>query len=132
VIEKFIHSIFGEPSEKAVKEIAKNIPKIHIAEEKFADYSAEDIKKKTAEFQALFSELDIKNEADSVKIREILESIKIEAFALVKTACKQLNGNTFQLSGGKSITWNMVPYDVQLIGGLAIHEGNISEMKTGE
>ncbi len=132
MIDKFIHSIFGEPSEKAVKEIKKIIPQIHAAEEQFADFSAEDIKKKTAEFQALFAELNIKNEADSQKISDTLESIKVEAFALVKTACKQLNGQTFTLESGKSLTWNMIPYDVQLVGGLAIHAGNISEMKTGE
>ena len=128
MIDKFIHSIFGEPSEKAVKQIQKDIPKIHAAEEQFADFSAEDIKKKTAEFQALFADLDIKNPEHSEHITDTLESIKIDAFALVKTACKRLNGQTFTLGSGKTLTWNMVPYDVQLIGGLAIHAGNISEM----
>lgn len=78
----------------------------------------------------LFQGLDFKNPDDSEKIRTILNDIKEEAFALVKQACKLLNGKTFVLQSGKEITWNMIPYDVQLIGGLAIHDGNISEMKT--
>jgi hypothetical protein len=40
----------------------------------------------------------------------------VEAFANHKTACKILNGNDFELPSGKKITWNMIPYDVQLIG----------------
>jgi hypothetical protein len=50
-----------------------------------------------------------------LKIKSILENIKCDAFALHKKACILLSGQSFQLSDGKSITWNMVPYDVQLI-----------------
>jgi hypothetical protein len=45
-----------------------------------------------------------------------LNSIKLEAFALVKTATKLIYGKTFSLKDGKEIMWNMIPYDVQLIG----------------
>ena len=80
----------------------------------------------------MFEWLDFKNEIDSEKIKEILDTIKLEAFALVKTTCKLINNKEFTLSDWKIVTWNMIPYDVQLIWGLAIHMWNISEMKTWE
>ena len=132
MIEKIIKALFGDPSEKTVKEITKYVEQIKEFEKNQENFSEEDIINKTKEFQALFEELDFHKEADSLEIKETLENIKLEAFALVKTACKLINGKTFDLASGKSITWNMIHYDVQLVWGLAIHEGNISEMKTWE
>ncbi|MGI9104160.1 MAG: preprotein translocase subunit SecA, partial [Terriglobales bacterium] len=54
-----------------------------------------------------------------------------EAFALVKNACRHLVGTTAEVCG-HTLTWNMVPFDVQLLGGVVLHEGKIAEMKTGE
>ena len=125
MIEKIIKALFGDPSEKKVKEITKFVEKIKEFEEQQKNFSEEDIKNKTKEFQALFEWLDFHKEADSLEIKESLENIKLEAFALVKTACKLINEKTFDLPSGKSITWNMIPYDVQLVWWLAIHEGNI-------
>jgi len=132
MIEQIIRNIFWDPSEKRVKEITKDVKKIHKLEENFKDYSLDDVKNKTAEFKALFEGLDFKNEEDSQKISSILENIKLEAFALVKIAATLISGQEFKLSDGRSFTWNMVPYDVQLVWGLSIHSGSISEMKTWE
>ena len=132
MIEQLIRKIFGDPSEKRVNEIAKIINQIHEAEKQFSEFNLEQIKEKTTEFKSLFTDLDFKNHEDSIKIKEILESIKVDAFALHKRACTLISGQTFTLSDGRSIEWNMVPYDVQLIWGLAIHSGSISEMKTWE
>ncbi len=132
MIEQIIKSIFGDPSEKRVKEITKDIKKIHENEESFKNYSLDDVKNKTAEFKALFEGLDFKNEEDSKKMSSLLDDIKLEAFALVKIACTLINGQDFKLSDGRSFTWNMIPYDVQLVWGLSIHSGSISEMKTWE
>ena len=132
MIEKIIKSIFGDPSEKKVKEITKLVAKIIEFEKKQESFSLEDVKNKTTEFKALFEWLDFENEIDSIKIKEILENIKFEAFALVKTASKLINNKDFVLEDGRTMTWSMIPYDVQLLWGLAIHEGNISEMKTWE
>ena len=60
-----------------------------------------------------------------------LEDILPETFALVKETCVRLKGHTYQVVGREMI-WNMVPYDVQLIGGIVLHSGKISEMATGE
>ncbi len=132
MIEKIIKSIFGDPSEKKVKEITKVIEKIKEVEKAQENYSLQDIQNKTKEFKVMFEWLDFEKEEDSTKIKEILDTIKVEAFALVKTACKLINLKEFDLADGRKMTWNMIPYDVQLIWGLAIHEGNISEMKTWE
>ena len=51
-------------------------------------------------------------------------------FAVVKQACKRLVGTTAKVKGHE-LTWNMIPYDVQLLGGIILHQGKIAEMKTG-
>lgn len=132
MIEDIIKKIFWDPSEKKVKEISKLIEQIKVFEVNQESYSIEDVKNKTSEFKSLFEWLNFKEEEDSKKIKEILESIKLEAFALVKTASKLISWKTFKLEDGRDIVWNMIPYDVQLVWGLAIHEWNISEMKTWE
>lgn len=132
MIEKIIKSIFWDPSEKKVKEISKLIEKIKEYEKSQEKYTINDIQKRTAEFKEMFKWLDFQIEADSIKIKDILDNIKLEAFALVKTACKNIHLKEFILADWKKITWNMIPYDVQLVWGLAIHEWNISEMKTWE
>ena len=60
-----------------------------------------------------------------------LDSLLPEAFAVVKQAWKRLAGTTCKVKG-QELTWNMVPYDVQFIGGIILHQGKIAEMKTGE
>jgi preprotein translocase subunit SecA len=62
---------------------------------------------------------------------EFLRAILPEAFAVVKDACRRLVGTTFDLLG-HPVIWDMVPFDVQLIGGVVLHEGRIAEMATGE
>ena len=132
MIEKIIKAIFGDPSDKKVKEISKLIESIKVFEKKQENFNLWDIKQKTSYFKKMFKWLDFEKEEDSKKIQSILEDIKLEAFALVKTACKLINWRETILENWKKIVWNMIPYDVQLIGALAIHEWNISEMKTWE
>ena len=64
-------------------------------------------------------------------IKETLDAILPEAYATVREACRRLCGQTWNVVG-HPIKWDMVPYDVQLIGGIVLHEGKISEMATGE
>jgi len=73
---------------------------------------------------------DIRNEINKVE-REVLDEILPEAFAVVKQTCKRLCGKSWDVCGIQ-VEWNMVPYDVQLIGGVALHQGKITEMATGE
>jgi len=64
-------------------------------------------------------------------IRETLDAILPEAYAVVKETCRRLCGQTWNVVG-QPIKWDMVPFDVQLLGGTVLHEGKISEMATGE
>jgi len=64
-------------------------------------------------------------------IKETLDAILPEAYATVREACRRLCGQTWNVVG-HPVKWDMVPYDVQLIGGIVLHEGKISEMATGE
>ncbi len=62
---------------------------------------------------------------------EVLDEILPEAFATVKEASRRLLGSTVMVTG-RELVWDMVPYDVQLMGGVELHLGRIAEMATGE
>ncbi|MFL5510378.1 MAG: preprotein translocase subunit SecA, partial [Gemmatimonadaceae bacterium] len=62
---------------------------------------------------------------------EVLEEILPEAFATVRAAAHRLVGSKVTVTG-QEMDWNMVPYDVQLMGGIQLHQGRIAEMATGE
>ncbi|MBX7156422.1 MAG: preprotein translocase subunit SecA, partial [Bacteriodetes bacterium] len=66
-------------------------------------------------------------------VRETLDEILPEAFALVKDVCRRLTErkHTYLVTGNEQ-TWAMIPFDVQLMGGMVIHSGKIAEMATGE
>ena len=82
----------------------------------------------TEELRNQVAELE-KEERQTIK--ETLDTILPEAFAVVRETCRRLCGQTWNVVG-HPIIWDMVPYDVQLIGGIVLHEGKISEMATGE
>ena len=104
------------------KEIDKLLPLVDQIKVRFAEYetlSDDEIKAKTPEFQERLAK------------GETLDDILPEAFAVVKQACKRMVGQTVDVKG-EPLVWNMVPYDVQLLGGVILHRGTITEMKTGE
>jgi preprotein translocase subunit SecA len=83
------------------------------------------------ERENLFTEIE-GLEADRHEIvKETLDVLLPEAFAVVKETCRRLVGETWDAAGTK-ILWDMVPFDVQLIGGIVLHQGKIAEMGTGE
>ena len=83
------------------------------------------------EAETINARLDVLAEEYEKATASALEEILPETFALVKETCVRLKGHTYQVVGREMI-WNMVPYDVQLIGGIVLHSGKISEMATGE
>lgn len=101
-----IKKLFGDEGSKFIKRSQKTIKQINDLEESFSVLSDKDLKLKTQEFKARIAE------------GEDIDSLLPEAFALVREASKR--------------TLGMRQYDVQLIGGMAIHSGNIAEMRTGE
>jgi preprotein translocase subunit SecA len=83
------------------------------------------------EREAIYDEIDKLNKELDAAIQESLDRLLPEAFAVVKQACKRLVGQSWEAAGNK-IVWDMVPFDVQLMGGAVLHQGKIAEMATGE
>ncbi|SHF21846.1 preprotein translocase subunit SecA [Fodinibius roseus] len=79
----------------------------------------------------LSEELDSLEQEHTDTIEEVLDEILPEAFAVMKDTCRRFLGKTWKV-GGSMNEWGMVPYDVQLAGAIAMHQGKIAEMKTGE
>lgn len=106
-------SKIADGNKKEIKRLGKLADKVLALEEDMSILTDEEIKAKTSVFQEkLQSEEDIK------KQNKILDDILPEAFALVREGSKRV--------------FNMIPYKVQVMGGIAIHGGDISEMRTGE
>jgi preprotein translocase subunit SecA len=82
-------------------------------------FTPDQFKAKTAEFR------------ERIAAGATVDDLLTEAFGLVKAACKALVGTTWDVVGIPT-TWEMVPYDVQIVGGIALHQGKIAEMATGE
>ena len=76
-------------------------------------------------------EVEALEKVEFEKIQEALLEILPEAFAAVKETCRRLVGKSWK-AVGRDVTWDMVPFDVQLMGGIVLHEGKIAEMATGE
>lgn len=98
--------LFGSSNERALRRLQSKIAPINALEKEYEALSDEQLKGKTAEFRA------------RLESGEDIDKLAAEAFATVREASKRVLG--------------MRPFDVQLIGGLVLHEGKIAEMKTGE
>lgn len=101
-----VKKIFGDVNERDVKRLMKTVDVINKLEPDFVKLSDETLQGKTAEFR------------ERLEKGETLDDLLPEAFATVREASKRV--------------LNMRHFDVQLIGGMALHEGRIAEMKTGE
>lgn len=84
-----------------------------------------------SEHRELAEELDVLEEEELDIIEQVMEDILPEAFAVLKDTCRRFVGKSWKVAGN-DITWEMVPYDVQLVGAIVLHQGRIAEMKTGE
>ena len=86
----------------------------------------------TLEERREFSELLEGLESEWLEILEnTLDEILPEAYAVLKETCRRFVGKSWKVAGSE-IEWNMIPYDVQLVGAVAMHNSSIAEMKTGE
>ncbi|MDZ7683606.1 MAG: hypothetical protein U5J63_18310 [Fodinibius sp.] len=79
----------------------------------------------------LAEELEELEQEQNDTIEDVLNEILPEAFAVMKDTCRRFLGEKWMV-GGNMNEWGMVPYDVQLAGAIAMHQGKIAEMKTGE
>ena len=157
----FIKKIFGDKHTKETKVLWPIVEEINVEYEKLKNLSDDELRLKTAEFKekiqnhtaeirgkieelrlklqsdeefdrnAAYDELDILEEQLNDDYEVIMNELLPEAFAVVKSTCERLVGKSWTVAGNK-ITWEMVPYDVQLMGGVVLHQGKIAEMTTGE
>jgi preprotein translocase subunit SecA len=86
---------------------------------------------KDSERTSYGNQIDILIERIKTERHTILGEYLPEVFAIVKDTCRRMVGSEFEVRGTMQ-EWEMVPYDVQLVGGIALHEGKIAEMATGE
>jgi len=105
--QKALSKIFGDPQARILKKLEKRVVAINNLSDKYKKMSDADLQKQT---EALKKRLKKKNVT--------LDTILPDAFALVREVAERMIGER--------------PYDVQLIGGMALHDGNVAEMKTGE
>lgn len=156
-----VKKIFGGKHEKILKLLWPVVDEINQEYEKLKQLTDDELRAKTQEFRdkvneytaetrkqinelkeklqsdeefdrnTAYDELDALNEKLDEEYEEILNQILPETFAVVKSTCERLVGKTWTVVGNK-IHWDMVPYDVQLIGGVVLHQGKIAEMATGE
>jgi preprotein translocase subunit SecA len=162
MIKNLMTAVFGTRFDRERRRIQPIVDAIHAEEEKLKDLGEDELKAQTARFRARLAERTgaIKAELDQVREakhgcadpdeREKLEQrfheletgykkelaagldeLLPEAFATVREACRRLMGTPVQVIGHE-LVWDMVPYDVQLIGGVVLHQGRIAEMATGE
>ncbi|MHB9298372.1 preprotein translocase subunit SecA [Fusobacterium polymorphum] len=106
MIGGLLKKIFGTKNDREIKALTKEVEKINALESEYEKLSDEELKNKTNIFK------------ERLQNGETLDDILVEAFATVREASKRILG--------------LRHYDVQLIGGMVLHQGKITEMKTGE
>lgn len=142
----FITEIFGTSSEREIRRILPIVQQINAIYDTLHDVPIEQLREKTRTFQEQIREIRAAAEEEARtaaltpeearkyvlgKENAYLDSILPEAYAMVKEVCRRLVGQEWQVTGHKTL-WEMIPFDVQLIGAVVLHQGKIAEMKTGE
>ncbi len=118
-MKNIITKIFGTKHDRDVKKMMPLVSEINEHFDKLGNLSEEELVGKTDEFKRRLAE------------GETVDDILAEAFAVVKEVCRRHLGQTWDVVD-LPVEWNMVHFDVQLIGGIALHQGKIAEMATGE
>jgi preprotein translocase subunit SecA len=121
-----IRKIFGSRNDREVKRLRPSVARINEIEASFQSLSEDALREKTAAWKERLIRIEDKEER-AAALQEILP----EAFAAVKNACRRLVGREIMVRD-HPLKWEMVPFDVQIIGGIALHQGKIAEMATGE
>ena len=123
-----LKKILGSKNQREIKRLTPTVHRINELDEQFKALSDDDLRAKTAAWKAELAAIPELTD-QWAKLDEILP----EAFAVVKNAARRLTErqHTFTVCD-QPMTWNMVHFDVQLVGGMVLHRGRISEMATGE
>jgi preprotein translocase subunit SecA len=162
MLKSLVHAVFGTRHTRELKRLRPVVEQINAEFERLEDVSDEELRGQTARFRERIAEATSEAEAElgdlraqrrqsedaaerealsqaigdaeqrlNAELKAVLDEILPEAFATVKAAAHRLVGTEAQVTG-RTLTWDMVHYDVQLIGGMALHDGRVAEMATGE
>src|ERR1700690_2804335 len=121
MLQKFVSVFGGDPNKRTVEKLAGFVDEINSLEQEFEQLSDEALRAKTGEFKSQIKSAiePIEDEQEQREAEQnLLEEILPEAFAAVREASKRTIG--------------LRHYDVQMLGGVVLHRGQIAEMKTGE
>ncbi len=119
MIKGLIRKIVGDRKTRLMKRLAPRIEEVKSRAAEFTGLDDADFPAKTEEF------------IERLRAGETVDDIMAEAFGLVYEACRRHVGRSWEVVGHE-ITWEMVPFDVQIAGAITLHEGSIAEMATGE
>lgn len=162
MLEKILKKLFGDKSSQDLKIYEPLVPEINGIYDDLAQYEDEQLRlrisqireeiaerlsskrRELEDLRANFREVTedsdrnrIDNQIDIAKkelkqlTKNTMDDFLPEVFAIVKDTCRRMLGQEFMVRDHPT-KWNMVPFDVQLIGGMALHDGRIAEMATGE
>ncbi|MFA5509241.1 MAG: preprotein translocase subunit SecA, partial [Candidatus Cloacimonadaceae bacterium] len=162
MLEKILRKLFGDKASKDLKHYTPIVGEINAIFKDLAQYEDDQLRERILEIRSELAERlastrkeledlehryrmetqdhardQLDNQIDEIrkKLRQLnkssLDEYLPEVFAIVKDTCRRLVGQSFIVREHEQV-WNMVPFDVQLIGGMALHDGKIAEMATGE
>jgi preprotein translocase subunit SecA len=124
----FLKWIIPSRNEREVKKLRPVVAQINEIEAGLQKLSDDELRQKTADWKARLSQIQ-----DKTELARVLNEILPEAFAAVKNACRRLTERKTEIIVREHpLLWEMIPFDVQLIGGYGLHSGRIAEMATGE
>ncbi len=124
-LDWIIKKLFSSRNKRVVNKLWPLVHRVNELAESYKGLSDEELKAKTPEFQ------------ERLRNGETTDDILCEAYAVVKEACRRLKNSTnegehFVEVTGHRLEWDMVPFDVQIMGGIVLHQHKIAEMATGE
>ena len=126
MVSWILRKVLGSKNQREIRRIRPLVEKINLLEQQFQSLTEDQLREKTAQWKK-----DLANVDDPDELARRLHTVLPEAFALVKNAARRLWERTISVCD-QPVVWNMIHFDVQLIGGIVLHEGKIAEMATGE
>jgi len=148
-MKEFFKKIFGDYHSRSIKKIMPLVEQINEIYPTLESLSDDELRARTEVFRKKVraltdtfgpedpekgessDERDRRLRTERALLQETLDEILPEAFAVVKDGCRRLCGTSWK-AADQDVQWEMIPFDVQLIGAVVLHQGRIAEMATGE
>ncbi len=128
MINWILKLFLGSKNQRELRRMQPTVRRINELENEYRSLSDDALREKTAAWKQELSQIE-----DNAALQARLDEILPEAFAVVKSAARRLTERQHSFTVcDQPVVWNMVHFDVQLIGGMVLHKGRIAEMATGE